>query len=100
VDERDDANYRGADANPQAACCSRPSPSWGEDLRTGHDDLSAHVVRNFGRDPLPGHLFLFTDCTRTRAEVLVLVLDGPTRSGSSRGDSRCCSSPSARAPRN
>ena len=45
-----------------------PEPA---DLRAGYDGLSALVTRKLGRDPLSGHLFLFTNRTRTRAKVLV-----------------------------
>jgi transposase len=45
-----------------------PGPA---DLRAGYDGLSALVTRKLGRDPLSGHLFLFTNRTRTRAKVLV-----------------------------
>jgi transposase len=45
-----------------------PEPA---DLRAGYDGLAALVTRTLGRDPLSGHLFLFTNRTRTRAKVLV-----------------------------
>ena len=45
-----------------------PEPA---DLRAGYDGLSALVTRTLGQDPLSGHLFLFTNRTRTRAKVLV-----------------------------
>jgi transposase len=45
-----------------------PEPA---DLRAGYDGLSALVTRKLGQDPLSGHLFLFTNRTRTRAKVLV-----------------------------
>ena len=45
-----------------------PEPT---DLRAGYDGLSALVTHKLGRDPLSGHLFLFTNRTRTRAKVLV-----------------------------
>lgn len=47
---------------------AHPAPA---DLRAGYDGLSALVVRKLGQDPLSGHLFLFTNRTRTRAKVLV-----------------------------
>jgi transposase len=45
-----------------------PEPA---DLRAGYDGFSALVTRKLGQDPLSGHLFLFTNRTRTRAKVLV-----------------------------
>ena len=45
-----------------------PEPA---DLRAGYDGLAALVTRKLGGDPLSGHLFLFTNRTRTRAKVLV-----------------------------
>ena len=45
-----------------------PEPA---DLRAGYDGLSALVSGKLGQDPLSGHLFLFTNRTRTRAKVLV-----------------------------
>jgi len=47
---------------------AHPEPA---DLRAGYDGLSALVTRKLGQDPLSGHLFLFTNRTRTRAKVLV-----------------------------
>jgi transposase len=41
------------------------------DLRKGFDGLAALVVRELGRDPLSGDLFVFVNRTRQRAKVLL-----------------------------
>ena len=41
------------------------------DMRKGFDGLFGLVRDQFGQDPLSGHLFLFTNRTRTRLKALV-----------------------------
>jgi transposase len=43
----------------------------GVDMRKGFDGLFGLVRDRLGRDPLSGHLFLFTNRARTRLKVLV-----------------------------
>jgi transposase len=40
------------------------------DMRKGYDGLSALVVRELGRDPLSGEMFLFVSRDRKRSKVL------------------------------
>ena len=41
------------------------------DMRKGFDGLFGLVKDHLGRDPLSGHLFLFTNRTKTRVKALV-----------------------------
>jgi transposase len=41
------------------------------DMRKGFEGLFGLVRDQFGQDPLSGHLFLFTNRTRTRVKALV-----------------------------
>jgi transposase len=41
------------------------------DMRKGFDGLYGRVKDHLGQDPLSGHLFLFTNRTRTRVKALV-----------------------------
>ena len=41
------------------------------DMRRGFDGLTELVRQQLAEDPLSGHLFLFTNCRRTRLKVLV-----------------------------
>lgn len=41
------------------------------DMRKGFDGLFGLVKDHLGQDPLSGHLFLFTNRTRTRVKALV-----------------------------
>ena len=43
----------------------------GVDMRKGFDGLYGLVRDQFGTDPLSGHLFLFSNRTRTRLKALV-----------------------------
>jgi hypothetical protein len=43
----------------------------GVDMRKGFEGLYGAVRDQLGHDPLSGHLFLFTNKTRTRLKVLV-----------------------------
>jgi transposase len=41
------------------------------DMRKGFDGLHGLVSKHLGQDPLSGHLFLFTNKTKTRMKALV-----------------------------
>lgn len=43
----------------------------GVDMRKGFDGLYGLVSDQLGQDPLSGHVFLFSNCTRTRLKALV-----------------------------